>query len=154
TDVLEGVVRRGTAVKARSLNRPLAGKTGTTDDYSDAWFVGYTPSLVCGGGVGYEEKKSMGKGQTGVEAAIPTWIASMQTVLKDAAPEDFQATTKIVNVAIDRFTGLRATPDCTDVIIESFIAGTEPHQFCGPEHHTQNVPLSEEEKEVGADTEK
>lgn len=154
TDVLEGVVRRGTAVKARSLNRPLAGKTGTTDDYSDAWFIGYTPSLICGVWIGYDDRKSLGKGQTGAEAALPIWIDFMQTVLKDTPPEDFQATTNIVTVAIDRLTGLRATPDCTDVIIESFIAGTEPHQFCGPEHHTGNVPLSEEEKEVGTDPEK
>src|SRR5262249_18736485 len=98
TDVMEGVIKRGTAVKARFLNRPLAGKTGTTDDYSDAWFVGYTPSLIVGVWVGYDDRKSLGKGQTGAEAALPIWIEFMQSVLKDTPPEDFQATTNIVTV--------------------------------------------------------
>ncbi len=145
TDVLQGVVRRGTAVKAKVLKRPLAGKTGTTDDCTDAWFVGYTPSLICGVWVGYDEKKSLGKRETGAEAALPIWIEFMQTVLKDQPVEEFQATGNIVTVSIDRLTGLRATPDCTDVITESFIAGTEPKQFCGPEHHGQAIPLQDEE---------
>jgi penicillin-binding protein 1A len=145
TDVLEGVTRRGTAVKARVLNRPVAGKTGTTDDCTDAWFIGYTPSLVCGVWVGFDEKKSLGKKETGAEAALPIWIEFMQTILKDKPVEEFQATSNIVTIAVDRLTGLRATPYCTDVIIESYIAGTEPKEFCGPEHHGQAVPLSEEE---------
>ncbi|HEY4490690.1 MAG TPA: penicillin-binding transpeptidase domain-containing protein, partial [Acidobacteriota bacterium] len=145
TDVLQGVVQRGTAIKARALKRPLAGKTGTTDDCTDAWFVGYTPSLICGVWVGYDEKKSLGKRETGAEAALPVWIEFMQTVLKDKPVEQFQATGNILTVAIDRLTGLRATPDCTDVILESFVAGTEPKQFCGPEHHGKTVPLQEEE---------
>jgi len=146
TDVLQGVVKRGTAVKALKLNRPLAGKTGTTDDCTDAWFIGYTPSLVVGVWVGYDEKKSLGKRETGAEAALPIWIGFMESVLKDKPVEEFQATSNIVSVAIDRNTGLRATPDCTDVILESFVAGTEPKEYCGPEHHGQ-VPLQKEEKE-------
>jgi penicillin-binding protein 1A len=147
TDVLQGVIRRGTAVKAKALNRPLAGKTGTTDDCTDAWFIGYTPSLVVGVWVGYDEKKSLGKKETGAEAALPIWIAFMDNVLKDKPIEEFQATSNIVTVAIDRHTGLRATPDCTDVIVESFVAGTEPKEYCGPEHHGGQVPLQPEEKE-------
>jgi penicillin-binding protein 1A len=146
TDVLQGVIRRGTAVKAKSLNRPLAGKTGTTDDCTDAWFIGYTPSLVVGVWVGYDEKKSLGKKETGAEAALPIWISFMDETLKDKPIEEFQATSNIVTVAIDRHTGLRATPDCTDVILESFVAGTEPKEYCGPEHHGQ-VPLQQEEKD-------
>jgi penicillin-binding protein 1A len=146
TDVLQGVIRRGTAVKAKKLNRPLAGKTGTTDDCTDAWFIGYTPSLVAGVWVGYDEKKSLGKKETGAEAALPIWIDFMNSVLKDKPVEEFQATSNIVTIAIDRHTGLRATPDCTDVILESFVAGTEPKQYCGPEHHGE-VPLQQEERE-------
>ena len=146
TDVLQGVIRRGTAVKAKKLKRPLAGKTGTTDDCTDAWFIGYTPSLVVGVWVGYDEKKSLGKKETGAEAALPIWIDFMETVLKDKPVEEFQATSNIVTIAIDRHSGLRATPDCTDVILESFVAGTEPKQYCGPEHHGQ-VPLQPEERE-------
>lgn len=147
TDVLQGVIRRGTAVKAKALKRPLAGKTGTTDDCTDAWFIGYTPTLICGVWVGFDEKKTLGKKETGAEAALPIWIDFMQTVLKEQPVEEFQATSNIITVAVDRFTGLRATPDCTDVIIESFIAGTEPKQYCGPEHHSQYVPLQPEEIE-------
>ena len=146
TDVLQGVIRRGTAVKAKVLKRPLAGKTGTTDDCTDAWFIGYTPSLVSGVWVGYDEKKSLGKKETGAEAALPIWIDFMQAALKDAPVEEFQATSNIVTIAIDRHSGLRATPDCTDVILESFVAGTEPKLDCGPEHHGQ-VPLQTEERE-------
>lgn len=148
TDVLQGVVRRGTAVKAKSLNRPMAGKTGTTDDCTDAWFIGYTPTLICGVWVGFDEKKSLGKKETGAEAALPIWIEFMKEVLKDKPVENFQATSNIITVAIDRHTGLRATPDCTDVIIESFIAGSEPRQMCGPEHHGQAIPLQPEEEEA------
>jgi penicillin-binding protein 1A len=148
TDVLQGVVRRGTAVKAKSLNRPLAGKTGTTDDCTDAWFIGYTPSMISGVWVGFDEKKTLGKKETGAEAALPIWIDFMNAALKDQPVEEFQATSNIMTVAIDRHTGLRATPDCTDVIIESFIAGSEPRQSCGPEHHGQSFPLQPEEMEA------
>jgi penicillin-binding protein 1A len=147
TDVLQGVINHGTAIKARILKRPLAGKTGTTNDCTDAWFIGYTPTLIAGVWVGYDEKKSLGKKETGAEAALPIWIDFMQNVLKDQPAEQFQATSNIVTVAIDRLTGLRATPDCTDVILESFVAGTEPKEFCGPEHHKQLVPLSPEESD-------
>jgi penicillin-binding protein 1A len=152
TDVLQGVTRRGTAVKAKSLNRPLAGKTGTTDDCTDAWFIGYTPTLICGVWVGFDEKKSLGKKETGAEAALPIWIDFMKEVLKDKPVEEFQATSNIITVAIDRHTGLRATPDCTDVIIESFIAGSEPRQMCGPEHHGQAIPLLPEEVEASEES--
>jgi len=152
TDVLQGVIKRGTAIKAKSLNRPIAGKTGTTDDCTDAWFIGYTPTLICGVWVGFDEKKSLGKKETGAEAALPIWIDFMNQILKDKPVEDFQATSNIITVAIDRHTGLRATPDCTDVIIESFIAGSEPRQMCGPEHHGQVVPLQPEEEEASEES--
>jgi penicillin-binding protein 1A len=152
TDVLQGVIKRGTAIKAKSLNRPMAGKTGTTDDCTDAWFIGYTPSVICGVWVGFDEKKSLGKKETGAEAALPIWIDFMKEVLKDKPVEEFQATSNIITVAIDRHTGLRATPDCTDVIIESFIAGSEPRQMCGPEHHGQAIPLQPEEEEASEES--
>jgi penicillin-binding protein 1A len=146
TDVLQGVIRRGTAVKAKQLKRPMAGKTGTTDDCTDAWFIGYTPSLVTGVWVGFDEKKSLGKKETGSEAALPIWMDFMAAALKDKPVEEFQATANIVTVAIDRHSGLRATPDCTDVIVESFVAGSDPKQYCGPEHHGV-IPLQKEEQE-------
>jgi len=77
---------------------------------------------------------------------------NMKEVLKDKPVEDFQATSNIITVAIDRHTGLRATPDCTDVIIESFVAGSEPRQMCGPEHHGQTIPLQPEEVEASEES--
>jgi penicillin-binding protein 1A len=87
--LLQSVVDLGTAQRAKVLGRPLAGKTGTTNDYTDAWFIGFTPSLACGVWVGYDKKKPLGKGETGARAALPVWIDFMQRVLKDKPVEPF-----------------------------------------------------------------
>ena len=87
--LLQGVVDFGTAQKAKVLERPVAGKTGTTNNYTDAWFIGFTPSLTCGVWVGYDQKKPLGKGETGAKAALPLWIDFMQQVLKDKPREEF-----------------------------------------------------------------
>jgi penicillin-binding protein 1A len=89
TQMLRGVVERGTAVGARVLERPLAGKTGTTNDFSNAWFVGYTPSLVAGVWVGHDRPRSLGPDETGARAALPIWVAVMRTALRDRPVEDF-----------------------------------------------------------------
>lgn len=88
-DLLRSVVDVGTAQKAKSLQRPVAGKTGTTNNYTDAWFIGFTPSLTCGVWVGYDKKRSLGKGETGARAALPIWIEFMQRVLKGKPVEAF-----------------------------------------------------------------
>jgi penicillin-binding protein 1A len=88
-DLLRGVVEFGTAQKAKVLGRPVAGKTGTTNDYTDAWFVGFTPSLTCGVWVGYDQKKSLGKGEVGAKAALPIWIDLMQQITRDTPAEEF-----------------------------------------------------------------
>ncbi len=88
--LLQGVVDFGTAQKAKILGRPVAGKTGTTNNYTDAWFIGFTPTLTCGVWVGYDQKKPLGKGETGAKAALPLWIDFMQQVLKDKPREDFK----------------------------------------------------------------
>jgi penicillin-binding protein 1A len=90
--LLQGVVDFGTAQKAKILERPVAGKTGTTNNYTDAWFIGFTPSLTCGVWVGYDQKKTLGKGETGARAALPLWIDFMQQALKDKLREDFTTT--------------------------------------------------------------
>ena len=79
TSLLEGVVRRGTAARAASLNWPLGGKTGTTDDYTDAWFIGFDPDITLGVWVGYDQKRPIGEGQTGTEAALPVWMDIMKS---------------------------------------------------------------------------
>jgi penicillin-binding protein 1A len=83
--LLEGVVEHGTGAAARKLNHPVAGKTGTTNDYTDAWFIGFTPSLTCGVWVGYDEKRNLGENETGGHAALPIWIDFMHEAIADPA---------------------------------------------------------------------
>jgi penicillin-binding protein 1A len=89
TMLLQGVVQYGTAVRAKSLKHPLAGKTGTTNDFTDAWFVGFSPSITCGVWIGFDEKKTIGKKETGGVAALPIWIDFMKVALEGRAQEDF-----------------------------------------------------------------
>ena len=89
TQMLRGVVERGTGVAARVLERPLAGKTGTTNDFSNAWFVGYTPSIVAGVWIGHDRPRSLGHEETGARAALPIWVAVMRTALRGQPAEDF-----------------------------------------------------------------
>lgn len=135
--LMEGVIERGTAANARSLNRPLAGKTGTTDDCTDAWFIGYSPSLVAGVWIGFNEKKSLGPGMVGAVAALPAWMEFMKEYLKDRPVEYFPIPDGIVFRRIDRKTGLLATPLCPpeDIILEAYIKGNEPIEFCSDEMH-------------------
>jgi len=88
-DLLRGVVEFGTAQRAKVLGRAVAGKTGTTNDYTDAWFIGFTPSLTCGVWVGYDQKKSLGKGEVGAKAALPIWIDLMQRITRNNPSEEF-----------------------------------------------------------------
>ncbi|HEY6970328.1 MAG TPA: PBP1A family penicillin-binding protein [Candidatus Angelobacter sp.] len=83
--LLQGVVLRGTGVAASKLNHPLAGKTGTTNDFTDAWFIGFSPSITCGVWIGFDEKKSLGPRETGGEAALPIWIDFMRAAISDPA---------------------------------------------------------------------
>ncbi len=133
--LLNGVVLRGTAKKARVLNRTLGGKTGTTDDFTDAWFIGFSPSITVGVWVGYSIKKSLGYYETGARAALPIWMDFMKEALKDKPDEKFQVPPNINFVRIDYMTGLLATPICEYVINEAFISGTEPQRFCTEEDH-------------------
>jgi penicillin-binding protein 1A len=90
TTMLQGVIQGGTATAAKALERPLAGKTGTTSDFRDALFVGYSPNLVTGVWVGYDDRLVLGKGETGAMAALPIWMAFMKEALKDVPPEQFE----------------------------------------------------------------
>jgi penicillin-binding protein 1A len=86
--LLQEVVKHGTASSAKKLNHPVAGKTGTTNDYTDAWFVGFSPSVTCGVWVGFDEKKNLGDNETGGHAALPIWMDFMHTVVSDPAHRD------------------------------------------------------------------
>ncbi|MBD3308122.1 PBP1A family penicillin-binding protein [candidate division KSB3 bacterium] len=130
--MMEGVVQRGTATRAKKLGRPLAGKTGTTNDNTDAWFVGYSPSLATGVWVGYDEnRKSIGYRETGGRVALPIWIEFMEEALKDTPIEEFPIPSGVSFVQIEPQTGLRADPRCGgEVFTEVFRKGTEPKEYC------------------------
>ncbi len=124
--MLEGVVERGTGRRARELGRPLAGKTGTTNDSRDAWFLGFSPDLVVGVWVGFDTPKSLGPRETGASAALPIWKAFMGEALEGRPPTPFRMPPGVVNVRIDADTGLLPGPDSERVIVEAFLPGTEP----------------------------
>lgn len=127
TSLLRGVVLRGTAAKAASLKWPLAGKTGTTNDYTDAWFIGFDPDVTVGVWVGHDQKKTIGPGFTGAEAALPIWIEFMKQYIGTRKPDkDFEPPGNIVFVTVQKGTGLMADPGDPGAIREAFIAGTQP----------------------------
>lgn len=135
TYMLQGVVQRGTAWRARVLKRPVGGKTGTTDEYTDAWFVGFSPSITAGVWVGFDVKKTLGRDETGSRAALPVWIKFMEQYFKDRPVEKFQVPPNIIFVKIDSYTGKLAMPFCLHTIDEAFVPGTEPKEFCSEEDH-------------------
>jgi len=126
TSIMEGVVQRGTATSLKSLNRPLAGKTGTTNEEKDAWFIGYTPDLVVGVFVGYDSPRPMGKGNTGGHVAAPIFGQFMKDALVNEPPAPFRIPPGIKLVRINIKTGLRAAPDDPSAIVEAFKPDEEP----------------------------
>ncbi len=126
TSILEGVVQRGTATSLKKLGMPLAGKTGTTNDEKDAWFVGFTPDLVVGVYVGYDIPRPMGKGQTGGRVAAPIFGDFVGLALAGKPPVPFRIPPGIKLVRVSLKTGLRAQPSDKDSIIEAFKPGEEP----------------------------
>jgi penicillin-binding protein 1A len=124
--IMEGVVERGTARKLKSLGRPLAGKTGTTNKSKDTWFVGFSPDLVVGVFVGFDDPKSLGKRETGSSVAAPIWGDFMKQALKDDPATPFRVPPGIKNVRVNLKTGRLASAGDKDVIWEAFIKGTEP----------------------------
>ena len=154
TRLMEGVVTDGTGAAARELGRPLAGKTGTTDDFTDAWFVGYAPDLVVGVWVGFDEKRSLGARETGAQAALPIWKAFVEDAYRNRAPEEFPVPTGVSIATIDADTGLRAdeSAGCRRVFSETFLEGSEPTERCSVAAHArlalpypfQRFPLDED----------
>ena len=128
--LLEGVVQRGTAAKANDLEWPLAGKTGTVDDYTDAWFIGFDPNLTVGVWVGFNEKKPIGRNETGAAAALPIWMDFMKAYIDlrgdPKNPPAFEPPANIVFVRVDKASGSPVAPETPGAISEAFIAGTQP----------------------------
>lgn len=135
--ILEGVVDRGTAVRLSRLDLDLAGKTGTTDDYIDAWFVGYTPTYTILTWVGHDVNRSIGRNMTGAEAALPIWQSIVETGLEDgwiAAGSSFVRPPAVVEMQVEYLTGLLPGPGAQSVISEAFVSGTEPARQYDPEN--------------------
>jgi penicillin-binding protein 1A len=128
THLLRGVVEdpNGTAGRARSLGREVAGKTGTTNGYVDAWFVGYTPQIATGVWVGYDKEKTIGKGEVGGRAALPLWLDYMKFAHENMPQQSFPVPPGIVFANVDSKTGSLANATTKDVIKQAFIEGTEP----------------------------
>ena len=129
TSLLEGVVKHGTGHRVKALKRPVAGKTGTTNNLHDAWFMGYTPRYNTGTWVGYDEENSLGKGETGSRAASPIWVGFMQRLLADKPVRVFQVPEGVVFSKIDAETGLLPIPESKKTIFECFKEGTVPTEY-------------------------
>ena len=128
TNMLEDVIQRGTGQSAKSLGRPIAGKTGTTNDYTDAWFIGYTPNLAVGVWVGFDDIRTLGETESGAHAALPIWIEFMTEALKKVQVMPFEIPDDIQFVRVDPSTGLLAADQGDRAVVELFSKGTEPTQ--------------------------
>ncbi len=126
TNMLTSVVDHGTAVRARSLARPLAGKTGTSNASKDTWFAGYSTELAAVVWVGYDDGKALGAGETGAQTALPAWIEFMKVAHDKKPASDFPRPAGVVTVRIDKKTGKLPPEGDDDVMDEVFLAGTEP----------------------------
>jgi penicillin-binding protein 1A len=125
-NILRGVVERGTATRALAIGKPVAGKTGTTDDIRDAWFVGFTPDLVVGVYVGFDQPKTLGSEEQGASAALPVFVQFMEAALKDQPATPFRVPPGVRLVRVDPDTGRLAGPGTQTAILEAYLPGTEP----------------------------
>jgi len=137
TYLLKGVVKEGTASNLRKMDfkEPAAAKTGTSSNYKDAWFIGYTPDVVVCVWVGFDHNKSLNL--SGSQASLPLWVKFMENVNSGNLLQDFAVPQGIIFKEIDKDTGKLATGACPDVIYEAFIRGTEPKEFCSV--HKENL---------------
>ncbi|MEF2551369.1 penicillin-binding protein 1A [Aurantimonas sp. A2-1-M11] len=126
TSMMEGVVQRGTATRVAELGVPIAGKTGTTNEEKDVWFVGFTPDLVTGVFLGYDNPTPMGRGATGGGMAAPVFIDFMEDALKGVPPVEFKVPEGMDLIAVNRKTGMLSSGSGGDVIMEAFKPGTGP----------------------------
>jgi penicillin-binding protein 1A len=137
THMLRGVVERGTGGAARALGRPIAAKTGTTNDYSNAWFIGFTPHVVTGVWVGYDRPRSLGHDETGSRVAVPIWTAYMSKVLAQVPKEDFPIPEGVTVMLVDE----DPAGECRRPVPMAFLSGTEPPVTCtGPGQRKESAP--------------
>ncbi len=131
TNILESVVREGTGWRAKAIERPSAGKTGTTNDLKDAWYVGFIPQLACVSWVGYDQERPLGKSETGSRAAAPAWVNFMKEAVKQYPLQNFRIPDTIEFHPIDKENGLLLAEDDKKAYFEVFAPGTAPTRISG-----------------------
>lgn len=131
TNILKDVVQEGTGWRAKALMRPVAGKTGTSDDSRDTWFVGYTPDVLCGVWVGYDDMASLGDGETGGKTACPIFVDFMTTALRDRPVRDFKVPEGVVFARVNSQTGYTTDTDSPETRFEIFKEGSVPEHDSG-----------------------
>ena len=133
TNMMEDVIQRGTGIAAKSvIDRPVAGKTGTTNDFTDAWFIGSTPNLSAGAWVGFDDRRPLGETESGAHAALPIWTSFMKEALKQLPVMPFEIPDGVMFVKIDPATALLSDHDAQQGTVELFTKGTEPTRSAGP----------------------
>ena len=136
TNMMKGVIDRGTGRRARALKRPAAGKTGTTNNQVDAWFIGYTPQILTGVWTGRDAPSPMGVRETGSRAALPTWLSFMQRAHQGKEIREFVPPERIEWAVIDRKSGKLAGPGTKDPLLEAFKQGSAPTEIADPAQET------------------
>jgi penicillin-binding protein 1A len=126
TEMLRAVVQEGTGGRAKELGRPVAGKTGTTNDLHDAWFIGYSPEIAAGVWIGYDNARNLGLNETGGRASAPIFVDYLKHALRDRPVQDFVAPEGVVFARVDRATGLLAAPDNKNALFMPFREGSAP----------------------------
>jgi penicillin-binding protein 1A len=132
TSLLQSVIDHGTGAKAKSLARPVAGKTGTSNDSKDTWFAGYSTEIASVVWVGYDDNKPLGSGETGASTALPAWVQVMKAAHENKPRAEFPRPPGVVTIAIDPKTGKRASTEQPDAVDEVFLDGTEPTETAEP----------------------
>ena len=132
TDMLRSVVTEGTGTPAQRLERAVVGKTGTSNEARDAWFVGYSPSVVAGVWIGFDDQRSLGRRETGTRTALPVWIELMEAADQTPKETTFAMPSGVIEARIDPASGLLGYPGQEDAIDEVFLTGTAPVDVARP----------------------
>lgn len=145
--MMEGVIIRGTGWNAK-IDRPAVGKTGTTNDCVDAWFIGFTPDLVAAVYIGNDDRKPLGNKMTGGVVAAPIWAKFMKNALKNNEKKDFLQPDNIIKISVCKESGLLPTDSCPEILKVTFIKGTEPTSYCTIHQKYFEIPKVEEYPEI------
>ncbi|MGB6371731.1 MAG: penicillin-binding protein 1A [Atribacterota bacterium] len=146
-NMMEEAIKRGTGWNAK-IGRPAAGKTGTTNDFVDAWFIGFTPELVTAVYIGNDDRKPLGNKMTGGVVAAPVWAKFMKNALKNNEKKDFFQPDKIAKISVCKESGLLPTDSCPEILTVTFVKGTEPISYCTVHQKYFEIPKTEEYPEI------